>query len=510
MSALLALFLRSLRLYLRARSTAFVHVALVGVILLLLFTSHAAAAFGGAPGLAFFRGVMMLNLGFLTLAAITYFASAITEEKEEGTLALLQLTDLDPLAILLGKSTTRLCAALLLLVVQLPFTLLAVTLGGISAHQIFAAYVTLGAYVFFLCNLALLASVLAPRTSISAMFTGGFLLLTPSLGGAMVAAPKIAALPHFQGKADAAAATLAEWGAALLEASPFDQLAAITQTGFSGAILGWQAGTNLGGGLLCFALAWALFDIATGERRFFVSGRIVPRPGKRFARYAPERAWLISATAWKDFHFIHGGRLTMLAKFLAYALLCGWEIIQAWPAADLFGSAARGILGWALLGLTIELALAGSRMLREEVRHKTLVGLAALPFAMRHIALMKIDGVRRSLLPVKCAFAIGGIAMIADLIFNFRGWSFEWIVMLYVCGYLWTQIWFFAHVAAYFSLRLRWGALPVSFGLCLIGNLGGFSMCFLGVFLSPVVTLLLVPTIRQSIYLRLEELAGED
>ena len=509
MSALLALFLRSLRLHLRARSTAFVHVALVAIILFLLFTSHATATMGGAPGLGFFRGVMMLNLAFLTLAAITYFASAITEEKEEGTLGLLQMTDLDPLAILLGKSTTRLCAALLLLVVQLPFTLLAVTLGGISAHQIFAAYLTLGAYAFFLCNLALLASVLAPRTSISAMFTGGFLLLTPSLGGALLAAPKIAALPHFQGKADAVAATVAEWGAALLEAYPFHQLAAITQTGFSGAIFGWQAGSNLAGGLLCFALAWALFDLATGERRFLVSGRIVPRPGKRFAGHAPERAWLISAIAWKDFHFIHGGRLVLLAKFLAYALLCGWETFQASPAPDPFGAAARGILGWVSLGLTVELALAGSRMLREEVRHKTLVGLAALPFAMRHIVLMKINGVRRTLWPALGALAIGAIAMIADLAANFSGRVLPWIGMLYAFGYLWTQIWLFAHLAAYFSLRLRWGALPVSFGLCFFGNILGLP-CLIGLLLAPVVALLLVPTLRQSIYLRLEELAGED
>lgn len=322
MPALLALFLRSLRLHLRARSTALIHAGLVGVILILLFVSHASATAVGAPGLDFFRAVMVLNLAALTLAAISYFASAITEEKEEGTLGLLQMTNLDPLAILLGKSTTRLCGALLLLLVQLPFTLLAVTLGGISAHQIFAAYATLGAYTFFLCNLALLASVLAPRTSVASMFTGGFLLLAPALAAAMLAAPKLATLPHLRGKADAAAAQLAQWAASFREASPFHHLGEITVTGFNAAIFGGQFWSNVLSGLVCFALAWALFDVATGERRLFVSGRIVPRRDARFGRFAPDRPWTVSPIAWKDFHFLHGGRLVMLAKFLLYALVC--------------------------------------------------------------------------------------------------------------------------------------------------------------------------------------------
>ena len=196
MSPLLALFLRSLRLHLRARSALVARVALIGIILFFLFAAHASATLAGAPGLGFFKLVMLLNLWFLTLGAVSYFASAITEEKEEGTLGLLRMTDLDPLAILLGKSTTRLCGALLLLAVQIPFTLLAVALGGIATRQIFAAYVMLGGYTFFLSNLALLASVIASRTAIASMLTGSFLVLEPLLIAALGAAPKLAALPQ--------------------------------------------------------------------------------------------------------------------------------------------------------------------------------------------------------------------------------------------------------------------------------------------------------------------------
>ena len=92
----------------------------------------------GAPGLHFLQEMVWLNLVFITLAGLSYFASAITEEKEEMMLGLLRMTDLNPVAILLGKSTSRLVGALLLLLVQVPFVLLAVTLGGVGLLQIAA------------------------------------------------------------------------------------------------------------------------------------------------------------------------------------------------------------------------------------------------------------------------------------------------------------------------------------------------------------------------------------
>lgn len=524
MSALLALFVRSLRLHVRSRAVAVTHAGLVGFILLLLFVSHGTASAVGAPGLSFFKWVMLLNLAVLTLAAVSYFASAITEEKEEGTLGLLQMTNLDPLAILLGKSTTRLCGALLLLLVQVPFTLLAVTLGGISVHQIVAAYATVGAYTFFLANLALLASVLAPRTSVASLLTGGFIFLFPAFVLAMQSAPALAALPHLRGKADAAAALLAHWGKALAEASPFERLGEVFVTGFSGSALSWQIWSNLGGGLICFVLAWALFDVTSGERRLFASGRLVPRADSRFARFAPERPWLISAIAWKDFHFLHGGRLVMIVKSVVYAALCAWLIWYefrafqgfsaavaanvATPAAR-FASAASGIASWMFFALAIELGVIGSRILQDEVRNKTLTGLAGLPFAMKHIVLMKIDGAKRALYPVLCGLVLAAVGAFCALAMNPGNASMSVLFAGLVVGYVWTQIWLFAHVTARLSLRMRWGALPLSFAVCFFGNLAGMIMC-IGIFLAPIVALILVPTLRESIYSRLEALAAED
>ena len=509
MSALLALFLRSLRLHLRARSTVLARGALVGIILILLFLAHASATSVGAPGLGFFSAVMMLNLWFLTLAAVSYFASAITEEKEEGTLGLLQMTDLDPLAILLGKSTTRLCGALLLLAAQLPFTLLAVALGGISARQIFAAYATLGSYTFFLSCLALLASVVATRTAIASMLTGGFLVVEPLLVVAMQAAPKFAALPQFRGKASGFAATLAAWGDGLADASPFSRLGEIMTTGFRAGVFGGQFWICVIAGLVCFALSWALFDVFAGDSRFFVSGRIVPRARGRYGKFAPPRAWTISAVAWKDYYFLHGGPLAGYAKLLAYGLLCVWQFYLARNDTDPLASAAANIFGTMFFVLTIELGVIGSRMLRDEVRNKTLVGLAGLPFAMKHIVLMKVDGAKRALFPALFWLVIGAVLALVSIAANGGSDPWQWIGGALIFAYLGTQTWLFAHFAADFSLRLKWGALPLSFGVCALANLIGAGMCF-GVFVAPIVALILVPGLRDTIHARLEQLASED
>jgi hypothetical protein len=84
--------------------------------------------------------VMFLNAGFIGIAALSIFPAAISEEKEDETLTLLRMTNLSALSILFGKSTSRFIGAMLLLAVQIPFTLLAITLGGITFSQIAAAY----------------------------------------------------------------------------------------------------------------------------------------------------------------------------------------------------------------------------------------------------------------------------------------------------------------------------------------------------------------------------------
>src|SRR5688500_4841364 len=91
---LLALFQRSVREHLRSGMTSLMHGGLVCVVLLFLLMAHAQSWWSGAVGLQLFQQITTVNVVFITLAGLSYFASAITEEKEVMALPLLRMTDL--------------------------------------------------------------------------------------------------------------------------------------------------------------------------------------------------------------------------------------------------------------------------------------------------------------------------------------------------------------------------------------------------------------------------------
>jgi ABC-type transport system involved in multi-copper enzyme maturation permease subunit len=99
-----------------------------------------------AIGKDFFQAVMVGNVVFVTLLAITLFSTAITEEKDNSSLGLLLMTGISTISLLMSKSFSKLLIAIMLILMQFPFTLLAITLGGVGFTQIFHAYITLICY----------------------------------------------------------------------------------------------------------------------------------------------------------------------------------------------------------------------------------------------------------------------------------------------------------------------------------------------------------------------------
>jgi hypothetical protein len=76
MNALLALFTRSIRELLRSRLSYLACGAVIGIIFLLLLGAQAGATATTAPGLKFFESVLIVVLVFITLAGVSYFATA--------------------------------------------------------------------------------------------------------------------------------------------------------------------------------------------------------------------------------------------------------------------------------------------------------------------------------------------------------------------------------------------------------------------------------------------------
>jgi hypothetical protein len=521
----LALFERALRIETRSAMMCWARVGLLVVILFVLFPIQTMARYGlyGAPGLRFFQEMVWVNFVFISLAGLSYFASAITEEKEEMMLGLLRMTDLNPAAILLGKSTSRLIGATLLLLGQVPFILLAVTLGGVSLNQIVAAYGTLFAYLFLLCNLALLFSVVF-RNTVGAALTTGLLLLMFFVGPYWAAALE-------QGFASSYQVNLARGGWPILTklialwrgATPSDRLGAIFRTGFAGPVFSFQVVSNLVLGFLFFLLAWAVFDLFTREQKDEAPARglVLRRRTRRSG--IPSHMAGPRAITWKDFTFISGGKFGVVAKLIAVGLLIAMFNEVYLQTGNAFNREFTGFtLIWlSLITTGIWLAIEASRVFKTEVRWKTLSSLMTLPISVRELAYRKVAGVLVGTLPLLAYFALG-VALVPDKVHEFITDILKerMGVSMLLIGVL--QYVLFLHLTAFLSLVIKRGALPLAIAIQYIGGMIfiGFISAFLIragggngegiVFFVGFLIVLITAILHAAIGYRLQRVAAEE
>ena len=92
---LLALLDRSLRLDSRSWPVHLARLTLMVAIYVALVLTFTSRGWFGAPGLRFFRAIIWLNIIFMSLLGIGFFSTAISEEKEEDTLGLMQMAGIN-------------------------------------------------------------------------------------------------------------------------------------------------------------------------------------------------------------------------------------------------------------------------------------------------------------------------------------------------------------------------------------------------------------------------------
>lgn len=370
----MAFFSRAMRVQARGILTYILRAALVGIVLLYLLSVFQIRARLGAPGLELFKSIVWINWAFITVAAFGYFAGAITEEKAEMSLGLLKMTGLSPVSILLGKSTTRLLGALMILLAQLPLSLLAITLGGLAWNQFWAAYVALAAYMVFISNLALFCSVVSRNSTSAGLMTFGLITLLfafPSLGAGLAGVGSVApVMPYLTPVVGAVRASLVT-----------HRMGAIMQTGFAGGLLDSQCVSNVLLGLLFFLLAWATFELSTREQKQAGPRRGLLPQNRRWLRFlGPGRAWR-RAMAWKAFHFTAGGLPLAIVKVLAYGLILA---ATAW-IRGMFGRPFEHdewvFVSWVILiaGTLAEIVAHAGRLFNVEKNGRTLSGIIMLP-----------------------------------------------------------------------------------------------------------------------------------
>jgi hypothetical protein len=320
----------------------------------------------GAPGLRVFSGLIFWDIVLISTWGAHLFAGAIVEDREAGTLDLLRISGLSPASLCLGKGVSRMLRLLLLLIAQLPFAVLAVTLGGITLAQVFAAFLGLLCYTILVANLGLFCSLVCKKHD-SATSVLLLLLLVSHL-----ALPNVlpAIWPHF---GDSYVIWLA----------PVRCMKVLSA--FDGQILHVSLLANCATSLLFFLLCCMSFEFFTKQR----GARVAPGAKRKTRRHRRPFAWRYPL-AWKRFHVDSYGTFSLIGRVLFIAFLL-W--ILATPLRESYGQESHYMtdpfaylcLFGGLAGLIIELFSLGGALFKADCKQRTWAGLFILPLRLRDI-----------------------------------------------------------------------------------------------------------------------------
>jgi hypothetical protein len=390
-----------------------------------------------ATGLSMFSSITALNIFFITILGISMFSTVITEEKEVNALNLLLMTGITPFALIFSKSFSKLLIGSMFLLVQVPFTFLAVTLGGISLTQIVAVYVSLFAYTFLICYISLFASVIS-RTSFEAAFVAFLFFLV------------ILFIP---------------WG--FIDVTPIKSVSSILTNTYSGGVIGRQFLSDIVLGLCFFVASLALFNYCS--RRQAVRGEGHSLFGRRCGGsgvFKVGRCWNDCVT-WKDFHFFSGGAKGLVFRSLlliiTIAILDGVHYFDT--GTFVFMHFIDFVFFTSSAFLVIDLISFAAKVFRSEINGKTLPVLMVLPHSVKRIFYMKVLSHIPALIPY-CVCLVCCSIIYIDKLFDSQFMSvfisFVFIFILYL------------HLVIFFSLYFRYGAFAIALvvlaivGSCLI------------------------------------------
>ncbi|MCA9079775.1 MAG: ABC transporter permease subunit, partial [Planctomycetaceae bacterium] len=252
-----ALTERTLRVDARGVQGHILRFLLAGAVLLMLLVLGMERG-ASAPGQSLMYMLAYGNAVLITLVGPIFFGNCITEEKEERTLPLLMMADVGPLALLSGKVIPKLLTVLFIIAVQIPFTLLAITLGGVMLDQVLAVALATAAHLIGIAGLGVLCSVIFRRSGNAIGMTGlvvfAHVVIAPlvwGIAGVFLAGPLRNALWL---------ELLTECVHAVVRTSVFARLGEILGVGHSDGMFTSQVISNILFGLFCFGLAWPLFD----------------------------------------------------------------------------------------------------------------------------------------------------------------------------------------------------------------------------------------------------------
>lgn len=493
MSGLLALVNRSLTFDCRQVGASVARASSVAV--LVIFIAIARAALPNASGLTFAGWLIWLNYTGITMAGFSWFAAAITEERERRTLSLLRMTHVNSASLLLGKLMPRFIAVLLLLAVQFPLTVLTVTMGGVTIQQMAGSLLALMAYAFMMTGIGLLWSAVCTNSRRASWLTvTTWLVLTcgPSVMGMLLPGGRYFVQIRDWLETVFARQTIesgADWlitiNSGIAEMSLFRKMFWALAIGQGEAVFDYQVATNVLVGIGSIGLAWFVLEYittykleATVSKPFRLQTLLVPfkwlvpvltlgmMSAKRRQARRPDRTgrcWQ-SALAWKEFHFVAGGWRFMLIKALLYPGFVVMIVSLATGTGTPFTSmwyqmGGTLMFGVGMVALSAEITGLSLRMFGTEIKNGTLHELMMLPLSVRQLAYSKIMGGSISLLPA-VLMIVTSFLIPAERVTSFGGPP----IMFFIVGL--AAFTFFIHLTVLLSLYMHMGGVIVSFVVC--------------------------------------------
>lgn len=122
-------------------------------------------------GVPLFGFLMFFILGMMMVISPALTSQTINGDRERGTLATLQVTRLRPVEIAVGKLVAGWGVGLLALLLSLPFTLYAMSRGGITVLRVLATYAVVALLIGVVCAVSQALSALLARSITSALLS---------------------------------------------------------------------------------------------------------------------------------------------------------------------------------------------------------------------------------------------------------------------------------------------------------------------------------------------------
>lgn len=451
----LALLLRALRVDARSIRPHLVRMGLLATILWLLYLAHASSSFSGAPGLTLFTSLTWVNIWFIIVVGVAYFSSAITEEKEERTLGLLRMADIGSLSILLGKWMPRVVGMLSLIAVQFPFTLLAITLGGVTLAQVNAVYVALLLLLVWVGTYSLLFSVVCRNTGTACWVTFVVLFIRWVIPKLSLEAAAVS------GSMGYGSPTLEFIGRAN-EVSIFGLTNRALMTTFAEGPFPMQAAWWLGESAVLFLLSWVVFEPCTqGDVMSDVQPSLWTRWMSRKKRSIHRRAWT-AAIAGKDFMLLGGGARGSLFRFAIYLgiVFAFLMVVTFFGGSVSYQDAGGTLLGFGFGFLTLDVVQSAAKVFRVELQDQTWSALMMLPRTMNGVAWSKIGGCAIGWWPSLLIIVLGGL-LVPNVISSILEGIFDPDIFFGVVYFL-MQIVLFIELTVLTSITLTWAAWPLA------------------------------------------------